>query len=59
MKTNKLTKLEEHVKNHPADYQALIGLYKAKSKAYENQYKQRRIERLRLIADCKRKLHEE
>lgn len=52
----KITKVEQHLAEHPADYQSLISLMKLRSKEIENIYRLKKIERLKLIAECRKKL---
>lgn len=56
---DRLNKLKGHIKEHPADYQAVIAFYKLRSKEIEHQMRQRKIPRLRMIAKCRRMLNGE
>ena len=53
----RLLRLSEHIKRHPSDYQSVISFYKLRSKASERERRLKRIPRLRLIAECRRKLN--
>lgn len=53
---DKVERIEEHLKTHPSDYQSVISLYKARSKAIEKKRGAKRIERLKLIAEWREKL---
>ena len=53
----RLQKLENHVREHPTDYQSVIALYKLRSDNYSRQMKQRQIAKLRKIAKYRRKLN--
>lgn len=48
-----LERLERHVKEHPADYQSVISLFKQRSKAIEKDIEKRRIAKQKLIAEMK------
>lgn len=52
-------RIEEHLKEHPADYQSVISLYKQRSKAIEKEIRKREIEMLRKVAEIRRKRNEE
>lgn len=54
-----IERLEEHIKEHPADYQSVISLYKQRSKAIEKRRRNREIEMLRKVAEIRRQLNEE
>ena len=53
----RLQKLENHVREHPTDYQSVIALYKLRSDNYSRQMKQRQIAKLRKIAKYRRELN--
>lgn len=55
---DKIERLEEHIAQHPNDYQAVIGLLKARSDAIEHQLYQRKIARLKRVAEFRRKKDE-
>ena len=50
----KIRNLERHIANHPKDYQAVIGLVKARSDAIEHSLYQRKITRLKRVAEFRR-----
>ena len=49
-----IERIEEHLKEHPADYQSVISLYKQKSKEIEKKRRKREIEMLRKVARIRR-----
>lgn len=51
-----IERLEEHVKEHPADYQSVVSLYKQRSKMIEKKREKRRQEKQKLIAEMRRRL---
>ena len=53
-----IERLEQHIKEHPADYQSVIALFKQKSKAIEKKRQREANEMLRRIAECRRELNE-
>lgn len=55
----KVKKLEEHLKEHPTDYQAVIAHLKARSDAIDYAQKRKLIERHKRIAEIRRKRHAE
>lgn len=57
-KKEKLENLYHHIQNNPADYQAVISFFKLRSKQIEYERKRARIDGIRLIAECRRKLNE-
>ena len=50
----RLKKLDEHLQQHPTDYQAQIARLKTFSDAVEHQYYLKRIERMRKVAKYRR-----
>ena len=56
---DRLTRLKSHIDRHPADYQSVISFYKLRSKEIEHQLRLMKIPRLRMIAECRRRLDEE
>lgn len=58
-KKDKLEKLFNHIQKNPRDYQAKIAWFKKHSEQIEWERKQARIPRLRMIAECRRRLNEE
>lgn len=55
----RLQNLDEHLKEHPTDYQAVIARLKIQSDAYEYERKKRVYERLKKVAYYRRLLDEE
>lgn len=55
----KLQTMDEHLKRHPHDYQTVIARLKLASDIYDHQVKRKRDERLKRLAEIKRKLREE
>ena len=54
----KLRRLDEHLAEHPTDYQAVISQLKTRSDAIEHKMHKQKIERLRRIAEVKRQMKE-
>lgn len=54
--SKKINKMEEHLKSHPGDYQTQISLLKVRSDAYQNRMYQRRIYRMKRLAEVKKQL---
>ena len=54
----KIERITEHLQEHPADYQSVISLYKLRSDAIEYEIEQRRIEKKKMVAECRRLLQE-
>lgn len=48
-------RLSEHIREHPKDYQAVIAHLKARSDAYEHVMYLRKIDRLRSVAEIRKK----
>lgn len=57
--TKKLQTMDEHLSRHPHDYQTVIARLKLASKAYDYEVKKKRDERLKRLAEIKKKLREE
>lgn len=57
-KAEKVERLEKHVKTHPTDYQAVIGLLKARSDLIEHGLYLQMIERKKKVAYYRRKCNE-
>lgn len=55
----RLENLDRHIKEHPKDYQASIARLKTYSDAVEHQMYLRKIERLKRVAEFRRKRNEE
>ena len=55
----KLDRMDEHLKRHPHDYQTVIARFKTASEAYDYVKKKQRDERLKRLAEIKKKLREE
>lgn len=56
---DRLRRLENHVANHPTDYQSVIALLKLRSEAIDKERQKAKIERLRKIAKYRRMLNGE
>ena len=54
----KIAKLDEHLRGHPHDYQAVISRLKIQSDAYEHEIYKRRIGRLQRLAEIKKRMEE-
>lgn len=52
----RITKMEEHLKQHPKDYQTQISLLKTKSDAYQDRIRNRKIYRMKRLAEVRRQL---
>lgn len=52
--TERLTALDRHISEHPADYQAVIARLKLRSDAIEHQMYLRKVERLKRVAEYRR-----
>ena len=50
----KLKRIDRHLAEHPNDYQTQIARLKTYSDAIEHKYYLKRIERAKIIAECKR-----
>lgn len=50
----KLSRLDEHLKEHPRDYQAVIGRIKMQSDAYEHELYKRKIGRLQRLSKVRK-----
>ena len=57
--TEKLERLDNHIKRHPKDYQSVIARMKTYSDAVEHKIYLRRIERLRRISKHRREYEQE
>lgn len=55
---NAIKRVEQHLKEHPSDYQSVISLLKLRSKKIDKDIEQRRIDKMKRIAECRRKLNE-
>ena len=55
----RLERLDRHIAEHPKDYQAVIGRLKCYSDAVEHQIYLRKIERLKRVAEFRRKRNEQ
>lgn len=53
---DKLTRMEEHLKMHPNDYQSAISYLKNRSKAFDKERKHRQDKMRKDIAMYKRRL---
>lgn len=54
----KLNRINEHLKNHPNDYQSVISRMKIYGKAIDNERRLKTIERLKNVARYRRELNE-
>ena len=54
----KIHNLKEHLREHPNDYQAVIGLLKANSDAIEHQLYEAKIERMQKVAKYREDYYE-
>lgn len=54
----KLKRMDEHLREHPHDYQTVISRLKVASDAYEHQQYLRRVERLKRLAEVRRQMKE-
>lgn len=52
--TERLTALDRHISEHPADYQAVIARLKLRSDAIDHQMYMRKVERLKRVAEYRR-----
>lgn len=50
----RLSKLAKHIEENPSDYQAVVGYMKLQSDEIEWELEQRKRERQKKIAECKR-----
>lgn len=57
--TKVITRVEQHLQKHPSDYQSVISLFKLRSKAIDQRIEQRKVAKLKRIAECRRRLNEE
>lgn len=55
----KIRKMNEHLSEHPADYQTVISLLKVNSKRISHERKVRQDMRSRRVAEMRRRLEEE
>lgn len=56
--TERVERLEEHLKEHPTDYQAVVAHLKARSDLIEHVAHQRMIERKKKVAEIRRQRKE-
>lgn len=54
----RLDRLDAHLAEHPTDYQAVIARLITYSDSVGHERHQRQVERLKKIAECRRKLNE-
>ena len=54
----KVERLEEHLKEHPTDYQAVVALLKRRSDLIEHRAWLRMIERKKAVAEVRRQRRE-
>lgn len=55
---SKLERLDKHIAEHPKDYQSVIARMKTYSDAVEHEQYQRKIARLKRLAEVRRKRNE-
>lgn len=55
---DKVDRLEDHLKDHPTDYQAVVALLKRRSDMIEHQAWLRMIERKRRVAEVRKERRE-
>lgn len=55
----RIDRLKEHIAEHPTDYQAVIGLLKARSDAIDHMIYESRIDKARKVAKYRREYNEE
>ena len=56
--TKKLEQMDNHLREHPKDYQTVISRMKVASDAYDYELKQRRNYRLKRLAEVRRQMRE-
>lgn len=56
--TEKLNRMDEHLRQHPNDYQTVISRLKTASKAYDYRKKKEADYRLKRVAEVRRQLKE-
>lgn len=56
---DRIHNMEQHLEEHPKDYQTVIALLKAKSDYYDHSMKRIKDERVKKVAEMRRRLHEE
>lgn len=54
----KLERINEHVKRHPHDYQAVIAGLKAQSDVYEHEMRNRKVSRLQRLAEIRKRMED-
>lgn len=54
----KLRRLDEHLAEHPTDYQAVISRMKTRSDAIEHQMYKQKIDRLQRLAEIRKQIEE-
>lgn len=57
--TDKLDRLDKHLMEHPKDYQAVIARMKTYSDAVEHEMHLKKVERLKRVAEYKRRYYGE
>lgn len=51
----KLERLDDHIRRHPKDYQSVIARLKTASDAVEHEMYLRRVERMKKLAEIRRR----
>lgn len=54
----KLRRLDEHLAEHPTDYQAVISRMKTRSDAIEHKLYEQKIDRLQRLAEIRKQIEE-
>lgn len=54
----KIKRMDEHLAEHPHDYQTVIARLKTASKAYESERNKLKSERLKRVAEIRKQLKE-
>ena len=54
----KLRRLDEHLAEHPTDYQAVISRMKTRSDAIEHEIYKQKIDRLQRLAEVRKQMKE-
>ena len=55
----KLNRMDEHLREHPHDYQTVISRLKVASDAYDYQMKKRKVQKIQRILEVRKRLEEE
>ena len=52
----KVARIEKHLEENPADYESVVSLFKTRSKVIEAARRRRQNERLKKVAEWRKKL---